>query len=142
MLWHWSGVVPPGGTLELRLVRGSVRAETSSRSTVEILTSLRGTRSNPASVRLVVDTTVAGIHVQDRYPAMSASAIRAGCLPPSDGRGDYWHSDVRLETVVRVPVGVRLVVRLMDGDIDVRALEGPREVRTNQGAVHGVGRYP
>ncbi|MCI0569441.1 MAG: hypothetical protein L0Y66_01690 [Myxococcaceae bacterium] len=44
--------------------------------------------------------------------------------------------------VVRLPPEVNLRVRLMDGDIDVRRLDGPRDVSTNTGSVLGVPLLP
>jgi hypothetical protein len=136
--WRWTGTVPIGGTIEIDLVRGSVRAEATAGRKVVITLVRRGEHSDPAEVQLAVDTTNGVIHIQDRYPMVGPVTLRHDCLPPIDRRGDFWHSDVRLDAVVQVPADVRLVVQLMDGGIDVRRVSGPRDVRTNQGAVLGA----
>ncbi|HEY9514513.1 MAG TPA: hypothetical protein VIQ74_02450 [Gemmatimonadaceae bacterium] len=140
--WRWTGTVPEGGTIELRLIRGSLRAHTVEGSEAEVALVRRGIHSDPASVRITVDTTTAGIRIEDRYPPVSRMTQYRECLPPDDGRGDFWHNDVRLETIVSLPADTRLVVHLMDGDIDVRAIDGPRDVSTNQGIVKGVAHLP
>ena len=136
--WEWRGVVPARGTLELRLVRGFVRVVTVPGAEGAVSVVRRGTRSDPSAVRLTVDSTAGRVLIEDRYPATLSPSPRRECLPPDGGRGDFWHSDVRLEATVRVPAGVRVVVHLMDGDIDVRDVSGPRSVASNQGAVRGA----
>jgi hypothetical protein len=136
--WEWRGVVPAGGTLELRLVRGFVRVVTVPGAASAVSIVRRGTRSDPSAVRLTVDSTAGRVLIEDRYPATLSPSPRRECLPPDGGRGDFWHSDVRLEATVRVPAGVRVEVHLMDGDIDVRDVSGPRSVASNQGVVWGA----
>jgi hypothetical protein len=130
-------VVRDGGTIEIHLVRGSVRAETIPGQEAEVVLVPRSDHSDPAAVRLSVDTVGSDFRVVDRYPT-AAPGPRRECLPPLDERGDFWHTDVRVAALVRVPAHVRLIVRLIDGDIDVRPVSGPREVETNQGAVLGA----
>jgi hypothetical protein len=139
--WSWAGPMAAGATLEVRLVRGSLRAVTVEGPDAAVVLVRRSVRSSPGSAHVVVARAGRGIRIEDRYPRRST---RRGeeCLPPDDGRGDFWHSDVRLETVVRVPRGVRLVAHLMSGDVDVSALAGPRDVSTNDGAVRGAARNP
>jgi hypothetical protein len=134
--------VPAGGTFEVRLVCGSLRAETSVGRETDIILVRQDVRSDPASARLIADTTIDAVRIEDRYPRTGGMDPRHDCLPPEDARGNYWHSDVRLSTIVRVPANVRLVVHLVDGDIDVRAVIGPRDVFTNQGVIRGVAHLP
>jgi hypothetical protein len=123
-------------------VRGKVRAETSAGREATVILVRRGDRSDPATVGISVDTATTGFLIVDRYPTWKAAGPRGDCLPPLDARGDFWHSDVRFDAVVRVPPNVRLIVRVMDGDIDVRALRGPRDVVSNQGAILGESHLP
>jgi hypothetical protein len=140
--WRWNGVLRSGETIEIRLVRGSLRAETDSGTETVVALVRRGEHSEPASTRLTVDTSSKRVRIEDRYPAVNAINLGHECVSPTDARGDFWHSDVRFDAVVRVPAGVRLIVHLMDGDVDVRSLTGPRDVRTNQGAVRGEAHVP
>lgn len=140
--WRWAGTVTAGGTVEVRLVRGSVRAETIPGREATVILVRRGDRSDPATAQLSVDTAGIDFRIVDRYPAPSGTGPRGDCLPPLDARGDFWRSDVRLDAVVRIPPHVRLIVRVMDGDVDVRQLAGPRDVSTNQGAVLGAAYHP
>ena len=135
--WRWTGAMRGGGTIEIRLVRGSVHAETIPGQEATVILVRRGDRSDPVTARLSVDTVGADFRILDHYPAPNATGPREDCLPPLDARGDFWHSDVRVDAVVRIPARARLIVRVMDGDIDVRPLSGPRDVGTNQGAVLG-----
>jgi hypothetical protein len=140
--WRWTGAMRGGGTIEIRLVRGSVRAETIPGQEATVVLIRRGDRSDPTTARLSVDTAGGDFRIADRYPAANATVSREDCLPALDTRGDFWHSDVRVDAVVRIPPGARLIVRVMDGDIDVRPLSGPRDVVTNQGAVLGEAYRP
>lgn len=139
--WSWAGALAVGDTLDLRLVRGSIRAETVDGPNAEVTLVRRGVRSAPGSAHAVVKRARGGIRVEDRYPTRYGRR-HDECLPPDGARGDFWHSDVRFDAVVRVPRGVRLVAHLMSGDVDVRALAGPRDVSTNDGAVRGAARTP
>jgi hypothetical protein len=140
--WRWTGAMRGGGTIEIRLVRGSVRAETIPGQEATVVLVRRGNRSDPTTARLSVDTAGGDFRIADRYPAANATGSREDCLPALDARGDFWHSDVRVDAVVRIPSRARLIVRVMDGDIDTRALSGPRDVVTNQGAVLGEAYRP
>jgi hypothetical protein len=140
--WQWASVVQAGGSLEVRLVRGSVRAERISGQQATVTVVRRSARSDPLTTELSVDTAGMDFRIVDRYPGPHGANQRGDCLPPLDTRGDFWHSDVRVDAVVRVPSNVRLIVRLMDGDIDVRPLSGPRDASSNQGAVLGEAHRP
>ena len=51
------------------------------------------------------------VKIADVYPARTGYEE---CLPPDDGRGDYWTNVVRFHAVVRAPARVRLVVRVKE----------------------------
>ena len=140
--WRWTGAMRDGGTIDIRLVRGSVRAETIPGQEATVVVIRRGDRSDPTTARLSVDTAGGDFRIADRYPAANATRSREDCLPALDARGDFWHSDVRVDAVVRIPARARLIVQVMDGDIDVRSLSGPRDVGTNQGTVLGEAYQP
>ena len=137
---RWAGVIRAGGTVDVRLVRGSIRAETGSGQKVTIIVIRRGVRSDPMATGLSINTTGTDLGLSDHYPALINAVGRVDCLPPLDARGDFWHSDVRFDVVLRLPPNIRLLVNLLDGDIDVRALSGLRGVSTIQGTILGEAR--
>ena len=139
--WSWTGTIPRLTTVEVRIVRGSLRAVSTADSAVTVELVRRAIRSDPLSARLVVDTTAGRIRITDRYRPFAPGARRE-CLPLDDGRGDFWHSDVRIDAVVHVPHGVRLEVHVMSGDVDLRQLAGPRGASTNDGDVRGAAHIP
>jgi hypothetical protein len=124
-----------GGTFTLELVRGRVRVEPAAGTEVQLLTLRTARRHPPDSVELRLERTAQGLRLWDRYPPLRSPP--AECLR-ADERGDFWSSDVVTQVVVRLPPGVALYVRLLEGDIDVRGFHGPRDVATSTGQVLGL----
>ncbi|HEU4643612.1 MAG TPA: hypothetical protein VFS44_14240 [Gemmatimonadaceae bacterium] len=123
--------------LAFDLVRGSIRIERSRTPEVEVIARRHAVRSDPMSVTMRVDTTAEGLSFIASHPPMPplSAGSRHDCLPPEDDRGDFWHSDVRVELLVRVPDGVRVLARVMSGDIDVAPVAAELDLTTNTGAV-------
>ncbi|HEX6536970.1 MAG TPA: hypothetical protein VF041_20460 [Gemmatimonadaceae bacterium] len=148
--WRWSGALPRGGTLSIALVRGTVRVErlresgsgesggSGGSALVEVVARRRGTTSDPASVGMRVDTIAGGMKVTAVYPpsVVPGGGARHDCLMPEDDRGDFWHSDVRVELLVRVSDDARLDVRLVDGDIAIAPVAAALRLATNTGSIH------
>lgn len=120
---RWSGRVAPGDLLVIDVVRGRVRLEAAAGTEVEVLVTRTAATSDPATVRLRVDTSATSLRLLDQYPPSPAGgryAARRECLPTDDDRrGDFWHSDVRLDVVARVPAGTRVSARVMAGAVEV-----------------------
>lgn len=135
--WRWSGAVPRGGVLVIELIRGTIRLERASASEVAVIARRSATTSDPLAVAIRVDTTGSRLAFVATYPPLPPRSASNGhdCLPPDDGRGDFWRSDVRVELLVRVPDGARVRARVVSGDIDVAPIAAELELTTNTGTV-------
>lgn len=117
--WQWRGLVAPDGAVAVEIVRGEIQIERVSGREISIVARRSAHRADPASVVLVVDTVAGGLRVRDVHPRAHA-VTPAECLPDDDGRGDFWHDDVRLHVVLRIPHGVRVAAHVMDGQVNER----------------------
>lgn len=122
--FHWNGHIAAGQTLEIQGFRGDVRAERASGSDVEVFAVRRGAR--PERVKIDVMDRDGGITVAAVYPSRFSD----------DG--------TTVDFMVRVPEGVRLVARTVNGgvsaaglasDIEAHTLNGRIEIETSKSAL-------
>lgn len=116
----WAGHMVQDDTLVIDIVRGDVRITSSQTDRADLRITRVGVRSDPASVRLRVDSTANGVRLETLFPPRyrNASGEEHECLPPDRGRGDFFHSDVTTDVVVRVPRGVAVTVKQMAGRVE------------------------
>lgn len=118
--FHWQGVVAPGRAIEINGIKGNIRAEATSGSEVEVVANKHSRRSNPDEVQIRMLKHSGGVTICAVYP-------RGGPGEPNDcqpggGNSHTHNNDVRVDFIVRVPSGVRLVARTVDGDVDAASL--------------------
>ena len=134
----WSGSIPAGRWIYLRNLNGPVRVERGTSDRVEVTAERRwGRDADPQRVRFT--TTRAG-----DGESMIVCALwteRASCDEDgySSGR-DGWRDDggdrwVSVHFVVRVPDGVRVDVRTVNGSLEVRGATAEVVARTTNGGV-------
>lgn len=147
--FRWSGRIPAGQTIEVKGVRGTIRAVPSSGREVEVVAVRRGERSDPASVRIEVLPHEGGVTVCAVYPRGSRRGNDRGSRSGEDAveegynrceRGEWRDmnvrdNDVSVDFTVRVPAGVRLAALNVSGDVEAEGLRGYVDARSVSGDV-------
>jgi len=133
--FRWTGDLAPGKTIEIKNVNGSIRAELASGNQVEVVATKRARRSDPAMVHLEVVPQDGNVTICAVYPT-PASGRRSEpneCRPGSEGRMNTDNNDVNVEFTIRLPQGVRLAARTVNGGVDVRMVRSDILVRSVNG---------
>jgi hypothetical protein len=113
--FRWHGRVEAGRMLEITGINGTLRAEMGDVDEVDLVAYKRGA---PASRRSVV---------------VRVSASRRGIAVVAETlEGRPVGSEVTVDVVVRVPVGVRLLTRLPAGRLDTHGVHGVLELRARE----------
>jgi DUF4097 and DUF4098 domain-containing protein YvlB len=145
--FQWSGSVQRGKAIEIKGVNGSIRAEFTSGSQVEVTATKSARRSDLNSVSVQVVQEDGNVTVCAVYPTperwwSSRRSSRNGrsdepneCRPGSAGHMNVNDNDVRVEFTVKVPEGVRFFGKTVNGDIDARALRSDAAVDTVNGRI-------
>jgi hypothetical protein len=132
--FRWQGRVTPGRTIEIKGVNGSIRATGAGGDQVEVVATRRGRRSDPETVQIKTLEHEGGITICALYPSSDSSRPNE-CLPGDKGHIGSRNNDVNVEFVVRVPAGVRLAARTVNGAIDASGLTADTEAETVNGSV-------
>jgi hypothetical protein len=117
----WSGKVATGAVLEIKGVNGPIVAGLASGSEVEVRATKQGRRSDPSEVRVEVVEHEKGVTLCAVYP--SARGGENHCGPGDEGRNQVNNNDVSVSFFVRVPAGVVLHSRTVNGDLEIEGLE-------------------
>jgi hypothetical protein len=115
----WSGRLAAGQTVEVRGVRGRVRAEPSADGRVHVEATRQARRDDPLGVRIEVVEHADGVTVCAVYPT-PGDAERANECRPRGGPMNVRDNDVRVDFVVRVPADVRFAGSTVSGDVRIR----------------------
>jgi hypothetical protein len=132
--FRWKGPVAPGGALEIKGVNGAIRAEAAPGNEVEIVALKRGRKSSPRDVQVKVVPHAGGLTVCAVYPTSGFGPANE-CQPGPGGRMNDRNNDVSVEFTVRVPAGLGLVARTVNGSVKAAGLRGRVEVHTVNGSV-------
>ena len=130
----WRGSVAAGKTIELVGVNGSIDASGTSGSEVQVTATKEGRKSDPREVEIRVVEHAGGVTICAVYPS-SRRGEENDCQPGGRGRSNTRNNDVEVEWTVRVPQGVRLVGRTVNGDVVARGLTAAVEVYTVNGDI-------
>ena len=133
--FQWSGAVDRDKAIEVRGVNGSIRALASDDGAVHVEAMRRARRSDPGSVRIDVVKHEAGITICAVYPDPPASRPLNDCRPGGGGV-NVQNNDVRVDFVVRVPAGIRVIANTVNGDIRAEGLRSDVEAATVNGPVN------
>jgi len=132
--FQWHGAIPMGRAIEIKGVNGDIRAEPSGSNEVEVVAVKRGLRDNPDSVRIDVVPHAGGVTICAVYPSRDGQRPNA-CLPGDEGRMNVQNNDVSVRFTVRVPAGVALVGKTVNGEIEATRLNGDVTLLTVNGSV-------
>ncbi|MEX2471955.1 MAG: hypothetical protein WEA34_07245 [Gemmatimonadota bacterium] len=130
----WRGPMPAGGVLEIKGVNGSVHAVRAAGSEVVVTATIRGRRSDPATVRVERVEHDGGITFCAVYPTPSGSDENV-CAPGDEGHMSTRRNDVEVEFRVEVPSGVPFHGRTVNGSVEAAELESDVVAKTVNGAV-------
>ncbi len=127
--WSWHGALARGKTLEIRGVNGTIRAEASTGSEVEVTADKRGHDDDPSTVRIEVVPHDGGVTICAVYPG------RNNECRPGGGHMSVHDNDVEVRFVARVPAGVAFDGNNVNGGVEAIGLTAPVELNTVNGGV-------
>lgn len=148
--FRWSGRLAAGQTIEIRNIKGEIRAEPAAGGDVTVTAHPHDGRTERVRVEMV--RRGYGVVVCALYPSRGdddddnrgrwnrddddddRDEPRDAC---NSHRGmNVRDSDADVDFVVHVPAGVKLSARSVSGDVEVRGLRGPVEAASVSGDVH------
>lgn len=144
--FRWSGRVAQGKTIEIAGLLGNVRAEHTSGDQVEVVGRRMGDDADQVRIE-VVQKADGDVLICTIYPVRESSrgsrdrdrdGDRRGDGPCNDGRSGELALDAdeaRIDFTVRVPQGVHLAARTVDGDIEANGLRSPVDAASVSGNV-------
>jgi hypothetical protein len=132
--FRWHGAIPQGQSIEIKGVNGDVRAEPSGSNEVEVVAEKRANRDSPDTVRIDVVPHAGGVTICAIYPSRDTSKPNE-CRPGRDGRVNSQNNDVQVRFTVRVPAGVTLVGKTVNGEVEATRLNGDVTLSTVNGSV-------
>jgi DUF4097 and DUF4098 domain-containing protein YvlB len=134
--FEWSGRIAQGGTLVVKGISGSIRAELASGATAVVMAEKTGRRGDFDQVEIRVvkdgdDVTICAVYGDSNGgdDCQGRGSTRRGFF-----RRDR-SIDVSVDFVVRVPAGTPLEAELVSGDVDVRGVESDVTAATVSGDV-------
>jgi hypothetical protein len=133
--FEWRGHVASGQILEIKGVNGSIDATGASGSNVEVRATKTSRRSDSESVEIKVLEHGDGVTICAVYPTPASSRQPNECRPGDGGRMNTQDNDVQVNFVVRVPAGVRLAARTVNGNVEAEQLDSDAEIRTVNGSI-------
>jgi hypothetical protein len=131
--FHWQGLVDSGLAIEINGIKGDIRAEATSGAEVEVVANKRAGRSNPDEVQIRTVKHGGGVTICAVYPRGDPG--EPNDCQPGGGSSHTHNNDVRVDFTVRVPAGVRLVARTVDGDIEAASLGSAVEAWSVLGSI-------
>lgn len=131
--FEWSGLLPAGGTLEVRGVNGDIEAAPSASPRAEVRAVKTGKKSDPRAVQIEVVQDAIGVLVCAVYP--SRGADRPNRCARNGYVANVRDNDVDVDFIVKVPAGAGLVARTVNGKVSATALSGDIEASTVNGGI-------
>jgi hypothetical protein len=131
--FSWSGRIDQGRAIEIKGVNGAIHAEAGSGPEVQVTARKTARRSDPESVKVEVVEHAGGVTICAVYPPVDGRPNE--CAPGKGGRMSTRDNDVKVEFSVRVPAGVRMVGRTVNGGITASGLKGDVEAYSVNGGV-------
>jgi len=130
--FSWHGALARGKTLELTGIAGSIRAEASTGSEVEVSAVKRGPADDRAAIHIEVEQDEDGVTICAVY------GEGGGCR--HGGHSHVRDNEASVDFVARVPAGVAFSGSMVSGDVEVTGLTGSVEASSVSGdvALHQV----
>ena len=131
--FRWHGLVTAGQAIEINAIYGKITAEATSGSEVEVTAKKSSQLSNPDEVQIRNIQHSGGVTICAVYP--SEDPKQPNECRPGDGKSHVHNNDVRVDFMVKVPAGVRLIARSVNGDIVASSLGGNIEAYSALGNI-------
>ena len=131
--FRWDKALSAGQTIEIKGINGSVEATRSDGRRVEVLAVKTSQRGDVSLVTIEAVEHAGGVTICSVYP--SSGSRQNSCEPGEGGRMNVSNNDVKVKFTVRVPKGVRLVARTVNGSIKAIDLESDLRAITVNGSV-------
>jgi hypothetical protein len=132
--FQWHGAIAQGKAIEIKGINGDIRAEPSGSNEVEVVAVKRANRDDPESVRIAVVPHAGGVTICAVYPSRDGQRPN-DCQPGDGGRMNVQNNDVSVRFTVRVPAGVALIGKTVNGEIEANRLNGDVTLTTVNGSV-------
>lgn len=133
-VFHWSGVLPAGQSIEVQGVMGSIHAVSTEGDSITVRATRHGRSTNP-DIRFEVVRTERGTTVCVLYPTPAFHPVNK-CEPGARGQYNTRANDVEVEFAVSVPRGVGLVASSATGNITTNLLSGPVSAYSSSGNIN------
>jgi hypothetical protein len=115
-------------------INGGIEA-TGGSSEAEVRAVKTSRRSDTSGVEIKVLEHADGVTICAVYPTPSDASKPNECRPGEGGRMNTRDNDVQVKFIVRVPAGVKLVARTVNGGIDASGLDADAQAQTVNGSV-------
>lgn len=132
--WRWEGEIAPGDRLEIKGVNGEITAAAAPGGRAVVEAARTNERGDPTEVRIEVVEHADGVTVCAVYPSPPGRGPNE-CRPGDEGRMHVRKNETFVRFEVRVPAGVELVARNVNGGIVAQGLESDVHARTVNGDV-------
>jgi len=137
--FEWSGQVGQGQSIEIKGINGPISATRASGGQVEVSAVKReGDRGDAEEVTFDVVEHGSGVTICAVYPSRDSDEPNE-CAPGSRGRMNVKDNDTKVTFTVRVPDGVNLVAKTVNGDIEADRIGGNVHAATVNGDVEVAG---
>jgi DUF4097 and DUF4098 domain-containing protein YvlB len=136
--FRWSGTLPAGKAIEVRGINGNIDAQASSSNQIEVVAHKRSRRTDVSAVQIKVVEHAGGVTICAQYPTEDGSYTPCDVEETSKGSGrksDVQIKDVSVDFEVRVPQGVDLEARTVNGDVSAKSLASNVTLRTVNGSI-------
>jgi hypothetical protein len=130
--FRWQGQLAAGQTIEVRGINGNIRATGVPGADAEVTAVKRARRSDPDSVRINVVQHGNGVTICAVYLTSSSGSQRNDCNQQGNNLRD---NDVQVDFTVRVPTGINLVARTVNGNVEADSTSANADVKTVNGNV-------
>jgi len=132
--FKWTGRLKAGQSIEIKGINGEIVADAATGTEVSVDARKRGRKSDPEDVKIEVVEHAGGVTICARYPRPDGGLN--DCEPGDRNSSNTRNNDVEVDFKVKVPAGVALVARNVNGDIEANALKSRVDAATVNGSVH------
>lgn len=132
--FNWSGSVDRGDEVEIRGINGAIEAVAASGNQVRVTaTKKEGRRGSASDVTIEVVEHSGGVVICAMYP--NKPGKEENRCSPHDSHMSNHDNDTEVRFRVEVPAGVNLAVGTVNGEVEVRRVDGDVKASTVNGSV-------
>ncbi|MEO8026434.1 MAG: DUF4097 family beta strand repeat-containing protein [Bryobacteraceae bacterium] len=131
----WQGGISGGRSIEIKGINGWIHAEPALGGSVEVSARRVGRKQDPNDVKIQVLEHGDGVTICAVYPDAKDGQPNE-CKPGKAGRMNTRDNDVQVEFTVKVPAGVNLVARNVNGEVKAEGMRADVTAHTVNGDVN------